>query len=60
MYLTEEGEKRLKIKDKTAEEKYYSLFKHRRGKLELARAGAGQEFIHRVVTGTREGKSIYR
>lgn len=50
----------MKVKDKATVKKSYSLLQHRWGEFELARAGAGKEFVHRGVTGTREGKSIYR
>lgn len=46
----------MKVKDKIAMKKSYSLLKRRRGKFELARVGAGKEFVHRAVIGTREGK----
>lgn len=52
--------KRSKLEDKTAQKKSCYLLEHGRGELELGRAGAGKELVHRVVTGTREGKAIYR
>ena len=48
------------MEDKTALKKSCYLLKHGRGELELVRAGAGKEFVHRVVTETREQKAIYR
>lgn len=57
---TGEEKKRLKVEDKTALKKNYCLLMHGRGELELARAGAGKEIVHIVVTGTRGEKAIHR